>query len=284
MAATINGEFRGAFARRSALTWLLAVNIAVSVALRAVAAACVVADADEALVPTLIEQLSLRPSSAFLFPWLWRWITYMFVQYSPSHILFNMMWLAWFGMFMQQWCGNRHLLGAYAAGGIAGGLSFLAWARWAADFAGTNGLVGASASVIAVAVAVTVIFPDRPVDLLFLGKARLKWVSAAMLVICLLWFSGYNAGSDAAHAGGALAGLTYGFAYRFAMARMAKPKPLQTVVSSATSIPAANSPSSQLTDMEQLDSLLDKIRRSGYSSLSPSERETLFNLSQRINK
>lgn len=284
MAATINGEFRGAFARRSALTWLLAVNIAVFVVLRAVAAACVVGGADEAMVPSLIEKLSLQPSQALGLPWLWRWVTYMFVQYSPSHILFNMMWLAWFGMFMQQWCGNRHLLGAYAAGGIAGGMGFLAWALWAADFAGTNGLVGASASVIAVAVAVTVIFPDRPVDLLFLGKARLKWVSAAMLVICLLWFSGYNAGSDAAHAGGALAGLTYGLAYRFAMVRKAKRRHLQPAVSVATPSSFANSPSTQLTDMEQLDSLLDKIRRSGYSSLSPSERETLFNLSQRINK
>lgn len=274
MADIINAGYKGAFGRKSALVWLLAVNATVFVVLRAVASAGVICGHDE-WAPQALAHLSLAPRNAMTLTDWWTWLTYMVTQYDASHLIFNMMWLAWFGMFMQCAAGNRGVVATYLAGGVMGGVAFILWST-SADGSSTEGLVGASAAVMAVAVAVTITEPDKPVGIPLLGEWRLKWVSLVMIAVCVVCFSGYNPGSDAAHAGGALAGVVCGlYARRRRIGR--------SRVSVSPCVPPSTVDLS-LTDSRLLDALLDKIRRSGYDSLSPDERASLFNLSQRIEK
>lgn len=287
MAHTIDGGMmREAFSRRSALLWLLVANCAIFVLLRLTAAAGLLTD-HAAWGPEAVEALSLPDAMSDVAARPWSVLTYMFAQYDAAHLMFNMLWLAWFGIFVQCDRGGRQLALMYLAGGSGGALAYELWAMSAAagSVAG-GGLIGASASVMSVAVAITIIEPSRKMNLLFIGTVSLKWVAAAMIVIAVLFFSGYHAGSDAAHAGGAAAGIVYGLCVRYIQSRRTRQsaRPVAAAKEPAAKKPESGSPATtdNLTDTELLDSLLDKIRRSGYDSLSADERATLFNLSQRI--
>ncbi len=66
------------------------------------------------------------PSSPDLFitqPW--TIITYMFAQYDLLHILFNMLWLYWFGTIFLLTDTSKRMLALYIYGGICGGA--LSW-------------------------------------------------------------------------------------------------------------------------------------------------------------
>lgn len=260
-------EARIAFSRRSALVWLLIANAAVFVVLRLIAAAGVVGSNENWLadavgfltLPTSLSSLVIAP---------WKLVTYMFTQFDVSHIMFNMLWLAWFGMLMQIDFGSRRLIASYFIGGIAGAVAYMILGVMSPVVnPASYGLIGSSAAVASVALSLAVAEPEKRVDLLFLGYWRLKWVTVVMVAIALLFFSGHNPGSDAAHAGGALAGLILGIIYRV--------RPLPTGLHKR-SVAA-------LTDEMLLNQLLDKTRRSGFDSLSPEERTELFNVSKRLN-
>lgn len=270
-------EAKRAFNRRTALTWLLILNGAVFVALRLVAAFNAFGVA-EGWLDISVAALSLPASVRALPDAPWSLLTYMFSQYDVSHLLFNMLWLAWFGMFLQNDFGNRPLLLSYFSGGIAGGMAYLLWGAFAPEASAVSaGLIGSSAAVISVALAVAVAEPSRPVYVVFIGHVKLKWVAALMVAIALIWFSGHHPGSDMAHAGGAVAGIVAGLLCR--RIRYASER------ASARRVPASEiCAAGALTDSQLLDSLLDKIRCSGYDSLSVEERAMLFSLSQRLKK
>ena len=50
----------------------------------------------------------------------WTLLTYMFMHAGILHILFNMLWLYWFGRLFLGFFSARHLRGLYVLGGIAG--------------------------------------------------------------------------------------------------------------------------------------------------------------------
>lgn len=269
MAVTIDRQYAEAFSRRSALMWLLLLNVAIFVALRLVAVVGVFAG-NPLLGESALTHVSLPDSPSGLLSFPLSPVVYMFAQYDPSHLMFNCLWLAWAGMVAWPVFGNRSLSAVYIAGGIGGAIAF--WCHNALAAVSGAGLLGASAAVIAVAVSVTVVCPDMRMNLLFLPPVRLKWITVAMLVVTVLFFSGHDAGSDAAHIGGAVAGLGCGLWLRRRM----------TLRRRESAVAGVSAGIAALSDREQLDELLDKIRRSGYDSLSPAERMILFNLSKKL--
>ncbi len=50
----------------------------------------------------------------------WTVITYMFVHENFLHILFNLLWLYWFGKIFLSYLSERQLLSVYLLGGISG--------------------------------------------------------------------------------------------------------------------------------------------------------------------
>lgn len=273
MVSTINPS--SAFSRRSALTWLLALNGLMFLVLRVIAAAGVVTGHD-GWGDAAVSAVSLPHSVGGILAKPWTAVTYMFTQYEPLHLMFNMLWLAWFGILVQLTLGNRRMIAFYGAGGLAGAAAYLICCAFTASFAPSAGLAGSSAAVISVATAIAVIEPDRRIGLIFFGSVRLKWVTAIMIFISVLLFSGYNAGTDAAHLGGALAGVGCGLMVRLRRRRRVYvPRPFVPATKPCAEAVA-------MSDTETLDMLLDKIRRSGFNSLDSDERQTLFNLSQRL--
>jgi membrane associated rhomboid family serine protease len=148
----------------------------------------------------------------------WRVITFQFLHAGFTHILFNMFGLWVFGGMVEQYLGSRRYLAFYLTCGIAGALSYLLL-----NAAGAAGLrffgalmddertpmVGASAGVFGVIVAAAYIAPSAMVQLIFPPiPMRLKVLAYAYVGLAAfnLLRGGHNAGGDAAHIGGAIAG------------------------------------------------------------------------------
>lgn len=198
----------------------------------------------------------------------WTLVTYMATQYAPLHLLFNMLWLLWFGKMLREEAGSRPLLAAYLGGGIAGGLSFLgACGIWPSLASPGDCLCGASASVLSVMAAVSLLAPDRRIKSFPIRGVELKWVVLVCLLLTFIGTGGAgNAAGCAAHTGGA----AFGAAMATALRRRSSRAPSRAISGGSAEIP----------DTQRLGLLLDKIRTSGYASLSSGERTELSKTQQ----
>ena len=139
----------------------------------------------------------------------WSLFTYMFMHANLLHILFNMLWLFWFGRIFLSFFSAKHLRGLYILGGICGGLMYILSYNvfpYFEDAIYSSYLLGASASVLAIVMATAVREPESPVQFMFIGTVRLKYVALFMVALDLLFMTSGNAGGHIAHLGGALAG------------------------------------------------------------------------------
>ena len=156
-------------------------------------------------MPASLTQLSTRP---------WTLLTYMFTEQGATIFngVANMFWLWSFGYILQSITGNSKLIPIYIYGGIAGAIFFiLAYYLLPPISAGRAGatLLGANASVMAVAMATTVLQPNYRFFQQIRGGIPI-WVFMAVYV--LIDFSGTataGAAYSLAHLGGALAGYLF---------------------------------------------------------------------------
>ena len=147
----------------------------------------------------------------------WTLFTYMFMHANVWHLLFNMLWLWWFGALFLRFFSARHLRGLYVLAGQAGGalfvLSFNLFPLFRSNLSQSY-LVGASAAILGIVVATAVREPDYKINLLFFGSLSLKWLALATVVIDMLLIASSNAGGHFAHLGGALAGWAFAAALK----------------------------------------------------------------------
>ena len=227
----------------------------------------------------------------------WTPITYMFTHYDLLHILFNMLWLYWLGRIFLEYFTPKRLSALYVLGGLGGAAFYLLAMNLLPHFAGHNSyLMGASASVIAIVVAVAVWAPDYKIGLLFIGEISLKWVAIVTIGIDLLSVDADNAGGHIAHLGGAAVGAIYATALRHGtditaplnaaldwLASLVSRRELgvgQPVGGKAYGQAHAGPVNDRPTEAE-IDAILDKIKRSGYTSLTDHERDVLFSASRK---
>ena len=136
----------------------------------------------------------------------------MFMHAGILHILFNMLWLYWFGSLFLHFFSAKHLRGLYVLGGICGGLLYMVaynvFPLFSSQIAGST-LVGASASVLAIVAATAYREPNYRVQLFLFGAIRLKYLALVVIGIDVISITSSNAGGHIAHLGGALAGLWF---------------------------------------------------------------------------
>lgn len=226
----------------------------------------------------------------------WTIVTYMVVQYDFLHLLFNMLWLFWFGRLLMTTLSDRHLLWLYIGGGITGALFYILLQLTVPGLSAHGSyLCGASASVLAIMTAAALRTPDMKLYLFIFGEVKMKWVAMGCIILTFVGVGGGNTGGQAAHVGGVIYGLVSILALKkgYDFTRTSKlfmPKSHNKaknyvragVVRDGNAV--AKAMSGKLSDTARLDELLDKIRLSGYSSLTDSEKKELNALSQRLHK
>ena len=113
-------------------------------------------------------------------------ITYMFMHAGILHILFNMLWLYWFGSLFLYFFSAKHLRGLYVLGGICGGLLYMfaynVFPLFSSQVTGAT-LVGSSASVLAIVAATAYRAPDYRVQLFLFGAIRLIYLAQVVIGI-----------------------------------------------------------------------------------------------------
>lgn len=231
----------------------------------------------------------------------WSVLTYMFLHADVFHLLFNMLWLYWFGQLFLYNFSAKHLRGLYLLGGIAGALLYLLFYNIFPYFHGVSGMmVGASASVLAIVVASAVSMPEYRLNLLLFGQVKLKYVALVVVLTDLLFITSNNAGGHIAHLGGALAGWWFARGIRDGKydATSWINRLLDTVQGWFVRSPRKEKPRMKVhvggkhgkdydynarkrSQEEEIDRILDKVRQSGYEGLTAEEKRKLFDASQR---
>jgi membrane associated rhomboid family serine protease len=237
----------------------------------------------------------------------WTILTYMFTHVDTRHVFWNMVLLWSGGMIFCEILGERRFVKAYWLGGLLGGLFFLIAYNVDPELKlGFTYLLGASASVLSVLVAVTMHSPNYMVRLPLLGQFKLLYVTLVFLVLTLpLGFS--NFGGDVAHLGGIAWGLFYGWQLKqnkeplqwfdnlafsipiwinsildsFSANRRKKAKMKVYTQAGSIHVPRDDKEYNAMkkAKAEQIDRILEKISKSGYESLNAQEKAILFNAS-----
>ena len=231
----------------------------------------------------------------------WSIVTYMFLHAGILHLLFNMLWLYSFGQLFLMFFSARHFRGLYFLGGFCGGLLYMVAYNFFPYFESYlygSYLLGASASVLAIVIATAVRNPEYRVNLLLFGQVRLKYLALVMIITDLLFVTSNNAGGHIAHLGGALAGWWFAAGLRkgtdvtkwingaidwlsggFRIQRVSKKPKMEVHYGGRSKDYEYNARKKEQN--EEVDRILDKLKKSGYQSLTTEEKKRLFDASKR---
>ncbi|MGB5648091.1 rhomboid family intramembrane serine protease [Muriicola sp.] len=223
----------------------------------------------------------------------WSIITYSFFHADLWHLFFNMLLLYFSARIFLNIFSARKLINVYFLGVILGGLFFVVSYNIFPVFLGANtSIIGASAGVTAVLIFICAYIPNQIVRVVFFN-VKLWYLGAFFVLLDLVQIPANNSGGHLAHLGGALLGYVYarqltkgkdigeGFSKLLdALGAMFKPKEkkasMKTVYRKTTASAKSKVDYDKESRQRKIDSILDKISKSGYESLTKAEKDFLF--------
>jgi len=224
----------------------------------------------------------------------WSIVTYSFFHAGLGHIFWNMLVLFYVGRIFLNLFNGRRFLNVYFLGVILGGLFFMvSYNVFPAFFKVNAALIGASAGVRAILIFICAYIPNQEVRLIFFN-IKLWYLGAFIVLTDLVQLSlGVNPGGQFAHLGGALLGYIYarqllqgkdigeGFSKMVdgiinLFKKTEKKAPMKTVYRKDKKTAATTVNYKKESHQRKIDTILDKISKSGYESLSKAEKDFLF--------
>jgi len=253
-------------------------------------------------VPASLEALAQKP---------WTILTYMFLQQGFFHLFFNMLVFYVGGRIFLEYMNEKKLLSTYLLGGLAGAILYIAFFNifpLLRQSVNVSIALGASASVLAILVAIASYVPNYTLHLFLFGRVKLKYVAIVFIALDLINIftvntrnpNEINFGGHIAHVGGALWGyysihlmkkghdmsrfLDY-FNFKGFWNYFRKPasSPKYKTTSSPGQRPINDDEYNykKAERQKRVDHILEKISKSGYASLSKEEKEFLFKMSNK---
>jgi membrane associated rhomboid family serine protease len=309
---TLLDDFKHAFRRYdNANVQLILINVIVFVVLQIVRVIFTLsgvkhwyaAISTQLMVPAQLTELMWKP---------WTVVTYFFFHEGLFHILFNMLFLYWFGLILIEFLGSKRMINTYVLGGLAGAFFYILVYNIVPYFKpliANSVMLGASGAVYAVVVGTATLVPNYRLHLILIGPVKIVYIAAFYVLLSFLEITGSNPGGNLAHLGGALMGFIYirqlqsgndigAFVSNFLgwcskiMGRSGssmrvsykKNTYTKTTVSSGTSNYNEGKRGGKTykePTQEEIDRILDKISESGYESLTKEEKQKLFSASQK---
>ena len=233
--------------------------------------------------------LSSNPKDILYYPW--TLLTYSFLHAGFFHLFFNMMILNFSSRLFLTYFTQKQYLGLYVLSAIfAGGLFSICYYFFNLQ----SNIVGASGAVMAILVATTTYQPLMEIRLMFIGNIKLWYLTGVLILLDFLQILTDNTGGHIAHIGGAIFGFLFikllqngtdlskivsSFLDFFVtLVQPKKRTPFKSVHVNVKK-PAENRESKIIIkdeNQQQIDTILDKIGKSGYDSLTQAEQEFLF--------
>jgi membrane associated rhomboid family serine protease len=271
----------------SACKWLIGINIAVYV--------LQFASRSVGHPEGLVSDFLILDPEAVKHGELWRLLTYAFLHDTRiwQHIVFNMLFLWWFGSDVETIYGTKEFLAFYLVSAVLGGLGYETWALVADK---TNPCLGASGAVTAAMVLYALHFPHKVILLFFVLPVPI-WLFVGFQVIqdAFIFLGQRETGTAVTvH----LAGAAFGFLYYKTQWRLTsllpsirdwraqQRRPKLRVLRPEDDLPealAVGAPPTLPPDEQleaKVDAVLAKVARSGQASLTDSERQILLRASE----
>ncbi|MDR0507837.1 MAG: rhomboid family intramembrane serine protease [Dysgonamonadaceae bacterium] len=230
-------------------------------------------------------------------------ITYMFTHVDSLHLFCNMFALFMFGSVVERTWGTKRYLIYYFTTGIGAGLvQMLVWyiqimndaiPIFYVDFLVT---IGASGAVFGLLLAFVIMFPNAPLYLMFIPvPIKAKYMVAGYGIIELIYGVSNRSGDNIAHfahLGGMLFGIILilywqknyihyrpGWLYNTVSKLWKRKKKMKIKYKRPETDWEYNA--RKQTENKDIDRILDKIKCSGYNSLSDDEKKKLFDFGKK---
>ncbi|MBK9255328.1 MAG: rhomboid family intramembrane serine protease [Saprospiraceae bacterium] len=293
MFKSIIDDIRNSFETGSMMIRIVIINVAIYMILALM----------EAFVPsfasTLNHWLAIPGDPSVLLTRPWTIFSHMFVHAGFWHMAWNMILFYWFANIVGDLLGDKRVLPVYIFGGLAGALAYLLFFQ-ISDTAGYMAM-GASAAVLALVFTAVTVAPDYNMNLLIIGNVKIKYVGLFILFFDLIGVkSGSNSGGHAAHLGGAAFGALFVYLLRqgkdlsdyfYAVLNVFKSSSskvskrpghlrVEHKADNTQRRPEMKQQKSRSGLQQKVDQILEKIKNSGYDSLTDEEKEILFQASK----
>ncbi len=232
---------------------------------------------------------------------IWQPVTYMFMHGDFSHIFFNMFAVMMFGTTLEQYWGSKRYLIYYLTTGIgAGFIQELVWGLMYGQLAIHHVTIGASGAVFGILLAFAWLFPETRMFIFPIPVPIRARVLVIIYALVELW-SGFSVSDNVAHfahLGGMLfgvililywkkkgvdtgAGLWNGSRVKEWWERVSKKAKPSHTSSTYSNYHYQEPIREEKTQAEkekeaEINRILDKIKLSGYDSLTNEEKQKLF--------
>ena len=304
MLQSILNDIKREFSTGNLISRLVIINVAVFIAINTVKLLLTLSNAGDLppLYTKILHFFCISSDIVHNITHPWVFITSIFLHEGFWHLLWNMLFLYWFGRIVADLIGEQKILPLYLLGGFVGCLVFWASAQ-IMPYGGVRPIyaLGASAGVMSIVVAAGMIAPDYIMRLILIGDVKLKYIVAVLVLLDLFGIGGqYNTGGHFAHLGGVFMGWFFiyqlregndwseginSFLHKISMffkedkQRPAKKRDTKLVVKRQY-----KKKSNELSEQEiqnRIDLILDKIKEGGYQNLTQEEKDFLHNASSR---
>jgi len=199
----------------------------------------------------------------------WRFVTFQFMHANPSHFLWNMVGLYFFGPPLEQHWGWRRFLAFYLTCGVFAGLCF-GGIVYTFSMPPQMPIVGASGGIMATLMGCAILFSEM-IIIVF----PVRWVAGFYFVLYILNILYEQSVADAAHLGGMVAAGAW---------ILAAPR----VVSTFGQIRRQGKQGKwdkkiqqRAQEQDRIDAILKKVHEQGINSLTRKERDELQNASRK---
>ena len=208
---------------------------------------------------------------------IWQPFTYMFFHGDIWHVLINMFVLWMFGSELERAWGKKNFLRFYFITGVGSGLGTMFF-----GLQSTTPIVGASGAIYGVLLAYGIMFPNRTVYLYGIIPIKSIWFVIGIGIIA--FYSSFNNITNISH-------LTHLFGMIIGYLYLKKPVHFRSLWFSFFKkvleyrIQNQEKEISRSVEIEKdLNSILDKINREGFKSLTQEEEQRLYKNSKNLSK
>lgn len=227
----------------------------------------------------------------------WTLLTYMFIHEGVFHLVGNLIWLWVFGYILQDLTGNKSIAPLFIYGALTGAAFYLLALNLLPAFHSireTATLEGASAGIMAIALATTILAPSYRLFPMIHGGIPLWIVTVIYVLVDIAMIAGMNnPGGHISHIGGALFGwlfmiqlkkgkdwgagmnrFFYWISHVFSPAPETVSRKIKEEIFYET---AGTAPFRKVPNLTQkrIDAILDKIGEQGYHKLTEEEKQIL---------
>jgi len=159
----------------------------------------------DSVVPGYSSYLALYPLDIAERPW--TLVTHIFLHSGPIHLLFNMMFLFFFGPELERRIGGKRFLTVFFLSGIIAAIGYSVWSVFILGSAAPA--VGASGALFGIFACLAVIAPDIQVYIYFIPM-KITYALIFFAMFDLLFIGSGDAIARSAHLSGVVAGLVMG--------------------------------------------------------------------------